>query len=188
MQPHGSRARMCAVRWSSGRRTSKEHALPVSPRKGGCERPGSRSFRLRCRSKDGRPQCWRFLHPLRMMTVVRSRQGPSIWQRTSPKHRSGRMSSASQARRLASSWTVVSLQNGPELMVWTMAVLPAGPVQKTPMANPAASAAPSSSHRPRSSLLITLGAKNASGVWAWVQTTIGSATARSRHPVAIRSI
>src|SRR3954464_2522149 len=59
---------------------------------------------------------------------------------------------------------------------------------ETPMASPAASAAPSSSHRARSSLPITLGAKIASGVWAWVQTMIGSATARSRHPVAIRSI
>ena len=60
--------------------------------------------------------------------------------------------------------------------------------QKIPIAIPAASAAPSSSQRPRSSAPIVFGARMASGVWAWVQTMSGSATARSRQPMQMRSI
>ena len=47
--------------------------------------------------------------------------------------------------------------------------------------------APSSSQRAISGAAIVLGARIASGVWAWVQTMSGSATARSRQPVAMRA-
>jgi hypothetical protein len=62
------------------------------------------------------------------------------------------------------------------------------PNQKIPIVSPAAKAAPSSLHRLRSSGGTDFGAKIASGVCACVQTMIGSAMARSRQPVAMRSI
>ena len=57
-----------------------------------------------------------------------------------------------------------------------------------PIASPVASVAPSSSQRPRSWAPIALGARMASGVWAWVHTMSGSATGFSRQPVQMRSI
>ena len=62
------------------------------------------------------------------------------------------------------------------------------PNQKIPIVSPAAKAAPSSLHRLRSSGGTDFGAKIASGVCACVQTMMGSAMARSRQPVAMRSI
>src|SRR4051794_5260602 len=60
--------------------------------------------------------------------------------------------------------------------------------QKIPIVRPADKTEPSSSHRRSSLAEIDFGAKIASGVCACVQTMIGSAMARSRQPVAIRSI
>lgn len=60
--------------------------------------------------------------------------------------------------------------------------------QNTPRARPAASPAPISAQRARSSLPIVFGARTRSGVCAWVQIIRPGDTFRSRHPVAIRSI
>ncbi len=58
--------------------------------------------------------------------------------------------------------------------------------RKTPMRSPAAIVAPSMRHRSRSFAAMTFGARIVSGVWTCVQTMRGSATARKRHPVAMR--
>ena len=60
--------------------------------------------------------------------------------------------------------------------------------QKIAIARPAAIVAPRAVQWARSSGLITLGARMASAVWAWVITISGAAIARRRQPVAMRAI
>src|SRR6185437_12166800 len=86
--------------------------------------------------------------------------------------------STSRCRRLSACRR--SIRQGPEA--------PRSRFQKIPAAMPAASAAPTSSQRRRSSGPIVLGARIRSRVWACVHTITGSATARSRQPTAMRVI